>query len=474
MKQRILSFLVLSLLAWQGAQGQTFSDNRPARIVIQTTEAVFNIVDPDDVAFFSGSTEGEYSLQVNVRDRNDLDATGFVDWGNCIREGIVQGFNTSEVRPRSDEIFNHLYTGCNKPAAFDLRIGGHEDDVDDRCTPGETDFVLILLADDINCGPETQNSAITGVAGLGGAFTNLGRFCTSNTGNCQENIANFTVGTGGFCVSLRAQVVYSDLTGLTASAPGPYQTGDIVTFTAQGNLDGTSSYNWTLPSNASVLSGGGTGDNFVQIQFTTNTPSPGTIDLEVASPCAVYDATSASVILPVELLQFTASATQGAIALRWATANETNNAGFELQRRVAGPDSFEPVAWLGGRNASATYQFEDTDVRPNVPYQYRLKQVDFDGTEAYSNVVEASIGAQTAGTLTVYPNPVTDILRVELPTSVAYSQVALYNAAGQIVLQKTLDRAAHTALDLNALPNGVYLLRATATGQVLTQRVVKQ
>ncbi len=95
-------------------------------------------------------------------------------------------------------------------------------------------------------------------------------------------------------------------------------------------------------------------------------------------------------VIPVELTSFTATVQGNAVHLNWSTSTETNNKGFEIERlqdsKIEILKDWELIGFVEG-NGSTTepinYSFIDENVQPGV-YQYRLKQIDFDGTFTYS------------------------------------------------------------------------------------------
>ncbi|MBK6912781.1 MAG: T9SS type A sorting domain-containing protein [Ignavibacteriales bacterium] len=120
-------------------------------------------------------------------------------------------------------------------------------------------------------------------------------------------------------------------------------------------------------------------------------------------------------IVPVELTSFTAIAQQNNITLNWQTATETNNSGFEIERKQVGsPQSsvgnqdWNQIAFVPGFGTTTepkSYSFTDENLSSGK-YQYRLKQIDFDGTFEYSNTVEVEINSPTEFSLEQnYPNP---------------------------------------------------------------------
>lgn len=101
--------------------------------------------------------------------------------------------------------------------------------------------------------------------------------------------------------------------------------------------------------------------------------------------------TYALVPKPVELVDFHANVTGADIELTWHTASETNNYGFEIQRRVTSAE-FKKIGFVTGNGTSTkihSYRFVDSDLMTDT-YYYRLKQIDHDGSFSYSTFVTAA------------------------------------------------------------------------------------
>lgn len=116
--------------------------------------------------------------------------------------------------------------------------------------------------------------------------------------------------------------------------------------------------------------------------------------------------------LPVTLVSFTGKAVEKTVALQWATTEEFNASHFEVQRS-SDARNFEPIGQADAKGDSkviANYAFADQAPLAETNY-YRLKQIDVDGTYAFSKTI--SILFDHGIKIKVYPNPVTDVLRVE-------------------------------------------------------------
>jgi hypothetical protein len=156
--------------------------------------------------------------------------------------------------------------------------------------------------------------------------------------------------------------------------------------------------------------------------------------------------------LPVSFLHFTARSAKTHINLAWETAHEAQNEGFHVERRATNASVFQELGYVAAARSN-DYTFKDHSAQPGVNYYYRLRQVDLDGTEAYSELVSA--GLEATG-LQVYPNPVSG--RLSIRTDHQEGKAILYNAAGKKVLETKLNEGAGSLMTGN-LPSGIYLLR---------------
>jgi hypothetical protein len=184
------------------------------------------------------------------------------------------------------------------------------------------------------------------------------------------------------------------------------------------------------------------------------------------------------VILPVELALFDALADGEGVTLRWQTASETNNAGFEVQHRQTG--SFQRIDFIEGAGTTVDSQHYHYSVRTLAPGQhiFRLKQIDFDGTFHYSPEVAVSVEIPGAFHLSeAYPNPFNPTTTFTL--TVAQQQrvrVEAFDALGRrvaLLYQGVLQAQQTETIRFGAsgLTGGVYLIRATGEAFSTTRRV---
>ncbi|QJX46460.1 T9SS type A sorting domain-containing protein [Hymenobacter taeanensis] len=195
------------------------------------------------------------------------------------------------------------------------------------------------------------------------------------------------------------------------------------------------------------------------------------------SPFGVTSATP--VPLPVQLVRFDAQRKGTAVVCNWATAVELNNAYFEVERKLEGQTSFRSIGRVIGAGTSSqgrTYTFSDEQPSVGVAY-YRLRQVDTDGTLAFSPVVMVASNSKAA-VVSVVPNPSAG--RFELLTNLAQPtrlQGSIFNAMGRqiIALDKSVTAGpSSTQLDLSNQPAGIYILQLRTPQALTTIRMVKQ
>jgi len=174
--------------------------------------------------------------------------------------------------------------------------------------------------------------------------------------------------------------------------------------------------------------------------------------------------------VPVELSSFAANTSNGNVALNWTTASETNNKGFEVQRSNGG--EYQTLGFVQGNGTSTqqhSYAYLDQNV-VNGNYSYRLRQVDFDGSSEYSQVVEVSVNNPVEFSLAQnYPNPFNPSTKINYALKVD-SKVSLkvFDILGQEVaalLNENIAAGAHNVtFDASKLNSGVYLYKIEANG----------
>ena len=168
--------------------------------------------------------------------------------------------------------------------------------------------------------------------------------------------------------------------------------------------------------------------------------------------------------IPVELISFTGIVEEEKIVLSWRTATETNNSGFEIERKTKDMEFVKIgfVAGFGTTTEPKIYRFVDEDLQRGI-YFYRLKQIDFNGTYEYSNEISVDFTIPvTYNFYQNYLNPFNPTTRIRFALSEkAYTTLKICNSLGEIVeeLVNEVKEAGNYEVNFDAsgLPSGMYL-----------------
>jgi hypothetical protein len=145
---------------------------------------------------------------------------------------------------------------------------------------------------------------------------------------------------------------------------------------------------------------------WIRYKHASNAYNPSIINAGINTTTGSITAGNCS-SLPVELISFAAVELNSMIELKWSTASEINNAGFEVQRSKDGVQ-FENLQFVDGNgNSQETleYNFIDKDAKLGERYFYRLRQIDFDGKFEFSDIIKASLNEDATVIGDIYPNP---------------------------------------------------------------------
>lgn len=190
-------------------------------------------------------------------------------------------------------------------------------------------------------------------------------------------------------------------------------------------------------------------------------------------------ATGSCVVLPVELISFTATRIDRKVELNWVTETESNNDYFVLERTWDG-QTYETIGTVDGKGNSlspSTYTFIDENT-PVATVYYRLKQIDFDGKPTYHELVVAEPYIENRLLQQVYPNPTTEALVCALYVNrPQIIQTQLLDLNGRIVLENSTTYGIglhHVTLDVRSLTEGMYQLHVRSEdGSETTQLISK-
>jgi hypothetical protein len=259
---------------------------------------------------------------------------------------------------------------------------------------------------------------------------------------------------------------------LTVSPSNTISAGTFVTFKVKDN--GTGSFindicsygEWFV--NGIYVFGGELGDGIstTSYGYTTNSLLDNdVVTCTVKQTCACTATTIYTVdnpitmhvsgVLPIELLNFSGNTEGGINRLFWSTATEVNNKGFQIERLSSTAKTWETLGFISAQGKAANYEF--TDSHPLSIGYYRLRQIDTDGKEHFSKVINLLIVKEKH--LAVYPNPATQVLNIDFISSDKSEKEKplfhIFNILGQRVQTGTLTNT----IDVSALTLGTYFLK---------------
>ena len=203
--------------------------------------------------------------------------------------------------------------------------------------------------------------------------------------------------------------------------------------------------------------------DYIQLDFYGNKIVPvwtderaGGFDMDIYT--AVIDA-----VVPVELINFTARIVNGITLLEWTTVSETNNLGFEVERKLA-EQGWVTIAFVEGHGTTTknqNYRFSDEGIAGTL--YYRLKQIDYDGSITFSEEIEVNgVTVSTIHLAQNYPNPFNPatIINYQLGND-GFVSLKVFNSLGEEVAE-VIDEyqsagSYRITFNGNDLPSGMYV-----------------
>jgi len=315
-------------------------------------------------------------------------------------------------------------------------------------------------------GPGTSSEGCAG-CNTSEHFTNWYKFCAQTTGVLQFLI-DPTVNTQDYDFALYGPNVTCGTLGTPircSYAAGGGNTG--LRAASVDNSENVAGDGWVAPLNVtagqcyylmiSQWSAGGAG---FTIDFTGSTTSLNCL------------------VLPVELINFSAVPEIKGVLTSWTTASETGNDHFTVERSYDGRDYISIGTLVGAGNSSSTlnYSFEDKEAMPGLIY-YRLRQTDWNGSSTTSSpvIVRYQPGR---GTMYFVPNPGHD--RTDLiynapassKTSIKiYDMQGIQRFSGSVVCENGINTI---PLSLDKLEAGIFTVVLINDQEVLESRLEKQ
>ncbi len=165
------------------------------------------------------------------------------------------------------------------------------------------------------------------------------------------------------------------------------------------------------------------------------------------------------ILLPIELISFECAINKSSTAsLSWETLSENNCSYFQVEKSNNNGMSFDSIGTIPAQGTTAestNYLFHDTNFYTDA--FFRLKSVDFDNSNSYSDIIFSKYIAAN-NLIKIYPNPTTNYITIEqLSGGKMYGSIVVKDALKNIVIIKNnMENGSSINVDLSSLSNGIY------------------
>lgn len=348
-----------------------------------------------------------------------------------------------------------------------------------KSAAGTGTYAVGLTFGSVSIAPHSFYLIVSGAAGTGGAVLSPAADVDAGTGNlsmgaasgrlalCSNNVA-LTSGSEAAATTIvdfigwGSGVTYSE--GMASAPAGS------ISVTLERKAQATSTALTLKPDGVEAADGNGYDSNNNAADFVAQgSPTP----QNSASPAEIPS------MLPVEMTSFTAQAHGTMALLRWTTATELNNHGFDIEKNVNG--SWTKLGFVTGNGTSnVAHEYSYVDAKATGSVSYRLKQIDNDGAFKYSDIasVEATAAPKAFEMANNYPNPFNPAteIRFAVPEN-GMATLVVYNALGQEVatlFNGMAQAGQYITATFNAghLASGVYIARLQYAGKSLMQKMM--
>lgn len=176
-------------------------------------------------------------------------------------------------------------------------------------------------------------------------------------------------------------------------------------------------------------------------------------------------------ILSVQNVSFSAIAKGNTVSVSWIVSDEMNVESYDVESGTDGKNFLK----IAGIKKSDLQQYNVTDAHatPGNNY-YRLKIISKDGSFKYSDVEKVSISGNMQ--VTVFPNPVTNYLKISFPTPVKdnNSFISITSADGKVMVQKAVSKGSlNESVDVTRLHNGTYFVKVMSGNESVVKVINK-
>lgn len=177
--------------------------------------------------------------------------------------------------------------------------------------------------------------------------------------------------------------------------------------------------------------------------------------------------------LEIKLVSFTGYNTGTVNNLNWTTASERDASHFKIMRSENGK-TFEAIGKVDATNKTSGSKYNFVDEKPLEGKNfYQLSMVDRDGHSLLSNVIELSSKVGSGIAVTVHPNPVSNLMQINIAGKVDGKATILILDIGGKVIKTITPTGTNVAVDMSNMPAGTYIVKYMDNSNAFVTKISK-
>lgn len=190
---------------------------------------------------------------------------------------------------------------------------------------------------------------------------------------------------------------------------------------------------------------------------------------ESAGNAAAYDTNGCSLpatVLPITLIHFKGTVIEnGKNLLEWSTSSEINNDYFTIERSANASDfnAIRTINGAGNSNVQLNYNFVDDSPNAGINY-YRLKQTDFNGDYAYSEIIAINNNLSDINIYTA-----NSFLFIESNKTGMNGSIQIFDALGRVIFSDKI--ASNTKISTANFSTGIYIVKIGTSDNFIVQKI---
>jgi len=201
------------------------------------------------------------------------------------------------------------------------------------------------------------------------------------------------------------------------------------------------------------------------------------IDDSIISSEAIHPYLEVNVALPLELVSFNVLNSGTDVEVKWSTSSESNIKHYIVQRRHESEANYEDFKILEANNQLEgvnKYDVFDLEQKKVGLYYYRLRVLDNDGQDYYSDLQSINVKGGNFNGIKTYPNPVRNDINIEgLNDSEDMTLINVYDIYGALMISKSKVTKLNTNVDLSNLLPGIYVVQVSKGLDRYSKKIVK-